>query len=152
MTGQFKPNAIVLVGSISGDVQVWNATTGQSVFGPFKAHTDRVLSVAFSHDDNFIVSGSDDKTVRLWDANTGQCTMGPLRGHTTGVYSVAFSHDGALLFQDQRTKRFVSGQPNQYKRHTMQPQQTSTMTVGSRVRMMNCCSGSHRDTASLFIG
>jgi WD40 repeat protein len=32
------------------------------------AHSDNVLSVAFSPDGSTIVSGSDDKTIKVWDA------------------------------------------------------------------------------------
>ena len=44
-------------------------------------HTDKVLSVAFSHDSLFIASGSQDKTIRIWNIETGLQLMS-LLGHT----------------------------------------------------------------------
>ncbi len=35
-------------------------------------HSDAVLSVAFSPDGRFIVSGSDDGTIKFWDVKTGK--------------------------------------------------------------------------------
>ncbi len=56
--------------SLFGDttVRLWDADTGQPVGQPMTGHTDRVTSVAFSPDGNFLVSGSFDDTVRLWPA------------------------------------------------------------------------------------
>ena len=34
------------------------------------AHSDWINSVAFNHDGNKIVSGSDDQTINVWDAGT----------------------------------------------------------------------------------
>jgi len=36
-----------------------------------RGHSDVVLSVAFSRDGKWIVSGSDDNLVKIWDAETG---------------------------------------------------------------------------------
>ncbi|MCL2115052.1 MAG: DUF4062 domain-containing protein [Methanobrevibacter sp.] len=64
--------------------------------GPLKktltGHTSGVDSVCFSHDDRYVVSGSDDKSVRVWDWQT-QEEITRLEGHTSRVRSVCFSHD-----------------------------------------------------------
>jgi WD40 repeat protein/serine/threonine protein kinase/tetratricopeptide (TPR) repeat protein len=62
-------------------------------------HTGHVLSVAFSPDGKWILSGSVDKTVKKWDAQTCRELL-TFRGHTLPVLSVALSPDG---------KRIVSG-------------------------------------------
>ena len=50
-------------------VRLWDASTGAPL-QQFNGHTDWVNSVAFSHDDIHIVSGSFDKSVRVWSAWT----------------------------------------------------------------------------------
>ena len=60
----------------------------------FKSHTNYVMSVAFSHDGEHVVSGPWGHTARIWDTETGQTVSGPFWSHTGGVTSIAFSHDG----------------------------------------------------------
>ena len=80
----------------------WNATTGaelQHLIG----HTNYVISVAFSHDDIYIVSGSNDKSVRVWDAKTG-AELHHFTGHTHSINSVSFSHDGTRIVSGSSDK------------------------------------------------
>ncbi|KAF8186538.1 quinon protein alcohol dehydrogenase-like superfamily, partial [Mycena galopus ATCC 62051] len=65
----------------------------------FHGHTACVTSVAFSHDNKFVISGADDRTARIWDVETHQ-QIGMLSGHRDTITSVAFSLDD---------KRVVSG-------------------------------------------
>jgi WD40 repeat protein len=85
----------IISGSCDGTIRVWNATTGETVAGPFKGQLlDPIISVAFSPDGQQIVSGSNNGTICLWNASTGDTVAGPFRGHTLQVNSVAFSPDG----------------------------------------------------------
>lgn len=72
----------------------------------FEGHTEEVLSVAFSPDGKYALSGSGgslsaivDSNVRLWDVETGECIR-VFSGHINSiysmysVYSVVFSPDG----------------------------------------------------------
>ena len=45
------------------------------------AHSDIIMSVAFSPDGTKIVSGSDDKTIKVWDSGAPQALKSPLLGH-----------------------------------------------------------------------
>jgi len=60
-------------------------------------HTDVVLCVAISADDQFIASGSADNTVRLWNTKTGEPIGEPLKGHGGTINAVTFSCDGQWL-------------------------------------------------------
>ena len=61
------------------------------------AHTDAVLSVAFSPDGKTLASAGRDHTVRLWNVATHRQIGRPLTGHTLAVTSVAFSPNGKTL-------------------------------------------------------
>ncbi|KAG8702740.1 hypothetical protein FRC09_004569 [Ceratobasidium sp. 395] len=56
-----------------------------------------VMSVSYSPDGAYIVSGSNDHAIRIRDALTGQPVGQPLEGHTRAVKSVAYSPDGAYI-------------------------------------------------------
>ncbi|KAJ6487693.1 chromatin associated protein [Mycena sanguinolenta] len=62
----------------------------------FTGHKDYVLSVAVSHDGEYVVSGSKDRGVQFWDAKTGivQCM---LQGHKNSVISIDLSPAGNVL-------------------------------------------------------
>jgi WD40 repeat protein len=56
-----------------------------------------VTTVAFSHDDKFVATGSWDKTVIVWDAETGLAASKPMRHGGPFWYAVAFSRDGRAI-------------------------------------------------------
>jgi len=62
----------------------------------FTGHKDYVLSVAVSHDGQWIVSGSKDRGVQFWDAKNAvvQCM---LQGHKNSVISIDLSPAGSIL-------------------------------------------------------
>ena len=61
-----------------------------------EGHTHWVWSVTFSHNGQFIVSGSGDMSVRIWNTATCDLTY-MLTGHTSSVMSVAISRDNKFL-------------------------------------------------------
>ncbi|PBK61591.1 WD40 repeat-like protein [Armillaria solidipes] len=62
----------------------------------FTGHKDYVLSVAVSHDGQWVVSGSKDRGVQFWNAQTAlvQCM---LQGHKNSVISIDLSPSGSVL-------------------------------------------------------
>jgi WD40 repeat protein len=78
-------------------VALLDANTGNEL-RRFEGHRQAVRAVAFSPDDQWIVTGSSDNTARLWNAATGELlyTFSVLEQI---VFDVAFSADGsAILF------------------------------------------------------
>ena len=65
-----------------------HSKTGAAVGKP--GHSGRVLSVAYSADGKYIVSGSIDRITRNWDAETDTAVGKPLERHTDWVWSIAY--------------------------------------------------------------
>ncbi|KAF5604349.1 vegetatible incompatibility het-e-1 [Fusarium pseudocircinatum] len=61
-----------------------------------EAHSDGVLSVAVSPDNQLIASSGYDKTVKIWDIATGSCQH-TLEDHLYPIYSITFLPDGQRL-------------------------------------------------------
>lgn len=51
-------------------IRLENAWTGQGIAEPLSGHNDWVSCIAFSHDGERLVSGSNDEAIRLWDVQT----------------------------------------------------------------------------------
>lgn len=82
----------------ANNIYIYDANTYKELM-MLAGHTDSVLSLAFSPNGKFLVSGGSDKTVRLWEAETGKLRR-VREEHTAPVNTVAFSANG---------KRFWSG-------------------------------------------
>lgn len=85
--------------SAGGDrkVTVWEAATGralQNMVGHFTA----VRSIAVSHDENYLVSGSGDAAnrIKIWNPNDGTL-LDSLAEHTKAVLAMEFSPDDQIL-------------------------------------------------------
>lgn len=81
------------LGTYDRTVRIWSVSTLSEVH-VLKGHSNYVMSVAFSHDNAFLVSGSVDKTVRVWNVQTGEAVGVSLTEHTGWIFAVAFSLDG----------------------------------------------------------
>ncbi|KAJ2643375.1 general transcription repressor [Coemansia sp. RSA 1287] len=96
----FSPDGqSLLSGSLDKTLRIWDlgrfGTNGRSsdrvtARSTLVGHKDFVLSVAYSPDGNWFVSGSKDRGVQFWDPRTSQ-TQCMLQGHKNSVISVALS-------------------------------------------------------------
>ena len=76
-----------------GSARVWEAKTGKEIAR--MTHADNVVSVAFSPDGKYVVSGSWDGTARVWETVTGKEVA--RMTHNGLVASVVFSSDGKYV-------------------------------------------------------
>ena len=62
----------------------------------YLGHTSAVMSVSFSPDGKYVVSGSNDESVKILSTESGEVVR-TLNGHTNAVGSVSFSPDGKYV-------------------------------------------------------
>ncbi|CUA73483.1 putative WD repeat-containing protein all2124 [Nostoc sp, PCC 7120] [Rhizoctonia solani] len=84
-------------GAQDGALMIWDASTGERLFGPLIGHSGPIYSIAYSPNGSHLASGSGDRTIQLWGSLTGTPVGSPFKGHTRPIRSVAFSPDGNYL-------------------------------------------------------
>ncbi|BBE09758.1 hypothetical protein MCB1EB_1597 [Mycoavidus cysteinexigens] len=77
-------------------IDLYDADTLEQV-DIYSGHKDKVTSIAFSPNSDWIVSGSYDNTVKLWNVLGEQSLKQTYIGHQDAVWSVAFSLDGKWI-------------------------------------------------------
>jgi len=93
-----RDGKVIVSGTKSGLVTVWNADESRSKVAEFKAHSDWVRAVDISPDAMKIATGSGDWSacVCSWSLSAGEKLLGPL-AHDFEVVAVKFSPDGRLI-------------------------------------------------------
>jgi WD40 repeat protein len=93
---------VIVTGSSANTAKLCDAATGRELF-TYKGHSSCINSVAFSPDDERIVTGSSDNTAYVWEVASGVPprdkggNLLTLTGHSEVVDSVAFSPDGQRI-------------------------------------------------------
>lgn len=82
--------------SRSGDVHLFDVTSGKVVAAWQEKHADAVLCLDFSPDGKWLATGASDKIAKLSEVATGK-QVGLFEGHTHYVMGVAFRADGRVL-------------------------------------------------------
>lgn len=82
-------------------IRLYDFTSGKLV-ALLNGHTGTIISLAFSPDNRYLVSGSGDKTAIIWNLESKASALGgskskildpKLLGHTDGIQAVAFTPD-----------------------------------------------------------
>ncbi|MBE2285997.1 MAG: hypothetical protein IAE77_21250 [Prosthecobacter sp.] len=82
--------------SRSGDITLWDITTGKLAKDLAERHLDSVFALDFSPDGKLLASGGADKAVRITDLSSGKVVK-VFEGHTHHVLGVTWRADGRLL-------------------------------------------------------
>ena len=79
-----------------GEINLWEIDTGKH-FLTIRGHTDEITDLAFSSDNDQLVSSSRDRSLRVWDPQVGR-DLFELRGHSraVGIATVSDSFQPAL--------------------------------------------------------
>ncbi len=92
---RFSPQGRWLAtGDTTSKICLWDTQTGQ-LAQTLKGHVGWVASLAFSADDQTLVSVGVDYSMRIWTLSTGQCDR-VIKGHTSVVWDVAISPRGII--------------------------------------------------------
>ncbi len=154
-------NNVRLLQEILGDTREWPERSFEWSYWQrqthlalktLRGHLQAVTSVAFSPDDQWIVSGSEDQTAKIWETASGrlQLTLGRL---STGIRSVAFSPDGQRIATgsgDQNASVWdaASGQ----LLFTLEGHQTGISSVAFSPDGQRIATGSWDQTAKIWDG
>lgn len=82
--------------SRSGDISLWEVSSGRLLQNWTERHTDAVLSLDFSPDGRWLASGASDKMAKVTEVASGK-QVHALEGHTHHVLGVAFRGDARIL-------------------------------------------------------
>lgn len=88
-------------------IRLHDFSTGE-VIALLRGHENVVLSLDFSPDGRYLVSGSADKTVRIWDVARDRMMQAfSLPGHSDRINDVAFSPDGKRIASGSFDKTLI---------------------------------------------
>ncbi|KAG2070974.1 WD40 repeat-like protein [Suillus decipiens] len=87
---------LIASGGANGELVAWDGTTGEPLTKVIKVHTDWILSLDFSLDDEILATGSYDSTARLWNTKTWQEQGNSIQCGDL-VYCVRYSPSGEHL-------------------------------------------------------
>ena len=87
--------SIIATGSDDGDIQIWDAETGESVL-ILTGHNSAINSLKFVASTRRLVSASSDCTVRVWDESTATC-LNVYTGHKAPILGLSASSDGIMV-------------------------------------------------------
>jgi len=98
-----KESTYFITGSKDRTIKMWSTYLSEEPLKSFEGHSKSVNSVAFSLNDELIVSGSSDKTIKIWGRASG-VVIQTLEGHFMVICSIAISPVGNCFVSGSKDK------------------------------------------------
>ena len=92
------------VGLGNGQIKIFDSER-LSLLSTLKGHFKPVLSISFSADDKYMVSGSSDQVITIWNLQTKKIIASLLNEHMGSVNAVTFSNSNYLFATAGRDKQ-----------------------------------------------
>jgi len=81
-------------------------TTQPTTVSTLSGHSSWVLGVAFSSDNQHLISSSSDKSVKIWDTKARRCVYTSVE-HSDQVWSVRFNYSGTQFVSMSQDKSII---------------------------------------------
>jgi WD40 repeat protein len=101
-----RDNAAIAVGSVCGEIQLWNGARTRTL----KGSSYLVRTLAFSNNGSWLASGTDDGTSRVWNVGTGRAVAKlrhPNAQDEDWIVCLSFSPDSSLLAVGDKASRLA---------------------------------------------
>jgi WD40 repeat protein len=98
------------------------------------AHSSSVFSLAFSPDEQYLVSGGRDAMLRVWDVNDQFTQLSAQPAHMYTINDLAFSPDGRFLITASRDRTIKCWDAQTFELLKV----VDTLRYGSHPRSVNC--------------
>ncbi|CAH1799858.1 unnamed protein product [Owenia fusiformis] len=82
-------------GAADFSAKLWDAVSGEELRS--FTHKHIVKSVSFSHDSQYLLTGSNEKLLRIFDLNQPESDPISFNGHTSSIKSAVFTLDGKYI-------------------------------------------------------
>jgi WD40 repeat protein len=105
VTTTFSNNGKWIVNGSGMNIKLSKVSSGR-LLGEFKGHKSFITSVAFSPDDQYIISASVDKTIKIWQRSSGSL-LKTLKGHKKEVSFAVFSPDGSFILSGAKDGNLI---------------------------------------------
>ncbi len=97
--GRYALSGSGYIKGFDNTLELWDVATGvrlRTIEGNFEGHKKEILSVAFSPDGRYAISGSRDWALKLWDISTNRCLL-IFKKNMDIVNTVSFSPNGHFV-------------------------------------------------------
>jgi len=109
-------NLLLATGHENGRIRISDAQTGELIL-ELSDHRRAVRALAFSPDNNYLVSAAEDGQIKVWDMCDGGNMVKTLKEHRSSVHALAWSPNGNILCSVGNQQKVVLWDMNNFSIH-----------------------------------